>query len=68
MKTVRKGSWYRYTGDLLCLTELKVGATVQVVNIPGGFSGGRLRNVQCSLGDDPTGTVHCVGIDSLASQ
>ena len=66
-RSVRRGSWYLYTGDLLCLTDLKVGSVVQVVNIPGGFKGGQLRNVQCSLGDDPTGTVHCVNINSLST-
>lgn len=63
-KTVRKGSWYRYRAigldALLFNPELRRGATVQVVNLPGGLTSGNLRNVR-----DIKGNTYLVNIVNL---
>ena len=59
-KTVRRGVVYRWAGFSPFNPELKAGALVRVVNLPGGSRGGVFRNVQ-----DMQGVTHFVHISNL---
>ena len=57
---VRKGVVYRWAGWSPYNPEIKEGALLRVVNIPGGSKGGVFRNVE-----DMQGRVHFVHTGNL---
>jgi len=57
---VRKGCVYRWAGFSPYNPEIKKGALLRVVNIPGGSTGGVYRNVQ-----DMQGKIHFVHTGNL---
>ena len=57
---VRKGCVYRWAGFSPYNPEIKEGALLRVVNIPGGSKGGVYRNVM-----DMQGKVHFVHTGNL---
>ena len=57
---VRKGCVYRWAGFSPYNPEIKKGALLRVVNIPGGSKGGVFRNVE-----DMQGKVHFVHTGNL---
>lgn len=67
-KSVRVGCTYEYVGlgNFGFMTnpiQLRPGQLVKVVNVPGGFKGGPLRNVE-----DEHGNIHLVHVHNLLSQ
>jgi hypothetical protein len=59
-RAVRKGCVYRWAGFSPYNREIKKGALLRVVNIPGGTTGGVYRHVE-----DMQGKVHFVHIGNL---
>jgi hypothetical protein len=57
---VRKGVVYRWAGFSPYNPEIKEGALLRVVNLPGGSKGGVFRNVE-----DMQGRVHFVHTGNL---
>lgn len=60
MKSVRKGATYRVAQRIPLWPGPAVGTIVKVVNLPGGFRGGAIRNVE-----DMQGNIYCVHISTL---